>query len=44
MKYNDHDYEHFTESLREAVMMILWTSLLTLIAVGGILALAMHTQ
>ena len=41
MKHNDYDYEHFTESLREAVMMIVWTSLLTLVSVGAILALAL---
>ena len=41
MRHNDYDYEHFTESFREAVMMIVWTSLLTLVSVGAILALAL---
>ena len=44
MKHNDYDYEHFTESLREAVMMIVWTSLLTLVSVGAILAIAIKTM
>jgi hypothetical protein len=40
MKNND-EYEHFTGSFGEQVMLVVWVSLLTLVSVGGILALAM---
>lgn len=42
MKHNEHDYEHFIESLGEQVMLIIWVSLLTLITAGGIIALAIN--
>lgn len=41
---NDHEFEYLKDSLREQVMLILWVSLLTLVSVGGIIALAISTQ
>jgi hypothetical protein len=38
---NNDDYEHFTGSIGEEVMLVVWISFLTLVSVGGILALAM---
>lgn len=42
MKHNEHDYEHFIESLGEQVMLVIWVSLLTLVSAGAIIALAIN--
>jgi hypothetical protein len=38
---NHHDYDHFVESVSEQLMLMLWVSLSTLIAVGIILSIAL---
>ena len=44
MKHNEHDYEHFTGSVKEQVMLVMWVSLLTIVSVGCIIALAISAQ
>ena len=38
---NQHDYDHFVESVGEQLMLMLWTSLATLLGVGLILSIAL---
>jgi hypothetical protein len=38
---NKDEYEYFTESIGEQLMLILWTSIGTLAVVGTILSVAM---
>lgn len=44
MKDHEYEFEYLKHSLAEQVGLILWVSLLTLVSVGGIIALAISTQ
>ena len=38
---SEEDYDYFTMSVRDSLGIILWTSLATLMVVGGVLAVAL---
>ncbi len=38
---SEEDYDYFTMSVRDSLGVILWTSVATLMVVGGVLAVAL---